>query len=48
VRALSGEDVALRGETVCLHGDGPRAVVFARRLREALREAGVEVEAFAR
>ena len=48
VRALSGEDVVLRGETVCLHGDGPRAVVFARRLREALREAGVEVEAFAR
>jgi UPF0271 protein len=48
VRALTGEEVALCGETVCLHGDGPRAVPFARRLREALEADGVDVKAFAR
>jgi UPF0271 protein len=31
------------GETICLHGDGPRAVEFARAVRDALREAGVDV-----
>lgn len=48
VRALTGEEVALYGETVCLHGDGPQAVAFARRLREALRGAGVELGSFTR
>lgn len=47
VRAITGVDISLRGETVCLHGDGIRAVAFARRLREALAEMGVEVKAFA-
>ena len=47
VRALTGQDIPLQGETVCLHGDGPRAVAFARRLRAVLREAGVAVRAFA-
>jgi UPF0271 protein len=46
VRAITGADISLRGETVCLHGDGIRAVAFARRLREALAEMGVEVKAF--
>jgi UPF0271 protein len=31
------------GETICLHGDGPRAVEFARAVRDALRAAGVDV-----
>ncbi len=48
VRAITGEDVLLRGETVCLHGDGPRADGFARLLREALAAAHVEVRAFPR
>ena len=46
VRAITGEDVLLRGGTVCLHGDGVRAVEFARRLREALTAMSVEVKAF--
>ncbi|MFM9080194.1 MAG: 5-oxoprolinase subunit PxpA [Opitutaceae bacterium] len=47
VRAITGEEIILRGETVCLHGDGVRAVAFAGRLREALAARGVEVRAFA-
>jgi 5-oxoprolinase (ATP-hydrolysing) subunit A len=34
------------GETICLHGDGPHALEFARRIRSALAEAGVEVRPF--
>jgi UPF0271 protein len=46
VRAASGADVAIRADTVCLHGDGAHAVEFARRLRTELSAAGIAVEAF--
>jgi UPF0271 protein len=46
VRALDGRDVAIRAETVCVHGDGPNPVEFARRLRADLMAAGVDVAAF--
>ena len=45
VRAQSGEDVAIRADTVCIHGDGAHASQFARRLRAALEAAAVTVQA---
>jgi 5-oxoprolinase (ATP-hydrolysing) subunit A len=33
------------GETICLHGDGPHALVFARAIRTALENADVTVAA---
>ena len=45
VSAIGGEPVRLRIDTVCLHGDGPQAVVFARQLRAALARAGIVVRA---
>jgi UPF0271 protein len=33
VRSIDGVDVAIRADTVCLHGDGPYAVEFAKALR---------------
>ncbi|RQS64224.1 LamB/YcsF family protein [Burkholderia sp. Bp8963] len=45
VRAVSGEWVALNAQTVCLHGDGPHALAFARRIRAALDAAGIDVVA---
>lgn len=45
VTGVSGHDVPVAAQTVCVHGDGPRAVAFARRLREGLLEAGVEIRA---
>ncbi|MFC4182115.1 LamB/YcsF family protein [Saccharococcus thermophilus] len=43
VRTLQGIDVAIEAETVCIHGDGRKAVLFAKRLYEALRKEGVDV-----
>ena len=45
VRSQQGPDVALRADTVCLHGDGPQALAFAQRLHGALRAAGVQLQA---
>ena len=45
VRAADGADVAVRADTLCLHGDGPEAVALARRLRTELEAAGIAVRA---
>ncbi len=47
VRATDGTDVGIRADTVCLHGDGAHPVEFARRLRQELTAAGIELKAFA-
>ena len=43
VRSVEGRDVDVRGETVCVHGDTPGAVEFARELRTELERAGVRI-----
>lgn len=44
VTAVGGERVPIDAGTLCLHGDGPKAVAFARTIRSALREAWIAVE----
>jgi UPF0271 protein len=43
VISSAGRAVQVRVDTICLHGDGPHAVVFARYIRESLATAGVNV-----
>lgn len=45
LRAADGSRVDVEADTVCIHGDGPRAVEFARALRSELARAGVELRA---
>jgi len=45
VRSVEGVDVDVRAETVCLHGDTPGAVSFARTLTARLEKEGVSVRA---
>lgn len=43
--AVDGSVLAVRADTVCIHGDKPTAVPFVRALRRALAAASVEVKA---
>jgi UPF0271 protein len=45
VRSVEDQDVDVRAETICLHGDTPGAVEFARNLQLELREQGVAISA---
>jgi 5-oxoprolinase (ATP-hydrolysing) subunit A len=45
VRSVDGKDVEVRAETICLHGDNPEAVDFARALRLQLEKEGVALRA---
>ncbi|MEO7287561.1 MAG: 5-oxoprolinase subunit PxpA [Jatrophihabitantaceae bacterium] len=44
--AVDGTVLAIHAGTICVHGDNPQAVSIARRVRQALAEAGVEVARF--
>ena len=45
VTSLSGKRVAVAADTLCLHGDQPGAVSFAKALRKTFAEKGITVEA---
>ena len=47
VPTLTDAEVAVAAESVCIHGDTPRAVVMARAVRSSLEVAGVEIRPFA-
>lgn len=43
VQTAAGKEIAIEADTLCIHGDGPRAVEIATAVREALAAAGVAV-----
>jgi 5-oxoprolinase (ATP-hydrolysing) subunit A len=45
VTSIGGADVVVRADTLCIHGDEPNAVEFARRIRAALDADGVRIAA---
>lgn len=43
VTAVDGSHVALKAETLCIHGDQPNATVFAKAIRAACQGAGIAI-----
>lgn len=41
--AINGQEIPIRADTICLHSDTPGAVELARKIRERMEAAGVEV-----
>lgn len=46
VTSASGRKIPINADSVCVHGDGEKAFVFAKSLRKALEESGINVCAF--
>lgn len=46
VTAITGNDIPVTADSVCIHGDSPSAVSFARRIVTALKKDGIEIRAF--
>jgi UPF0271 protein len=45
VTSLSGKPVPVAADTLCLHGDQPGAVHFAKELRKVFRERNISIVA---
>src|ERR1700679_3658166 len=48
VVSVTGKVIKMRTDTICIHGDTPGAVDIARGVRQALKDAGIEVAPFKR
>jgi UPF0271 protein len=45
VTAATGEKVALKTETICIHGDGKNALEFAKLINGELKRCGIQITA---
>ncbi|WP_191561516.1 LamB/YcsF family protein [Metabacillus idriensis] len=43
VTALSGKDILINADTICIHGDGAHALEFAKYISGALKDAGIRI-----
>lgn len=43
VTAIDGTEIPIKADSVCLHGDGRKAVLFAKKLFEAFVKEGIEI-----
>jgi len=43
VESRTGEDIKMRADTICVHGDSPDALEHVVQLSKALKEAGIEI-----
>lgn len=41
VTAVTGKEIPVRADSVCVHGDGAKAVMFAEKIRAELEAAGI-------
>ncbi|MFC3884622.1 5-oxoprolinase subunit PxpA [Bacillus songklensis] len=46
VLSEQGADVEIQADTVCIHGDGPHALNFARHIREEFMKEGITVQSY--
>ena len=43
VTAVTGRDIPVRADSICIHGDGEHALAFAKKIREALISSGIRL-----
>jgi UPF0271 protein len=43
VTSRTGTQIPIKCETICIHGDGPHALVFARSIRRTLEQNGIAI-----
>ena len=40
---MDGTDIELHAQSVCVHGDGAKALEFVKKIREAFAAEGIEI-----
>ena len=46
VTAITGKEVAIQGDTLCVHGDGAKALAFVERIRKEFEAEGIQIRNF--
>ncbi|MEN9298954.1 MAG: hypothetical protein RLZZ429_1267 [Bacteroidota bacterium] len=48
VMSLQGKKISLKADTICIHGDGEHAVVFAQQVHQLLKNHHITIQSFNR
>ena len=43
VEAITGKEIEVEADSICVHGDSPSALSFVRQIRRALKENGIQI-----
>jgi UPF0271 protein len=43
VTAINGEEISIKADSICVHGDNPEALNFVKKIREELEKEGITV-----
>lgn len=43
VMAITGKDIPIEADSICVHGDGAKALAFVEQIRRTLSEEGIEI-----
>lgn len=43
VESIEGKDIDIKADSICVHGDNPKAVEFVNKIRETLISEGIEI-----
>ena len=44
VESINGNDIAIKADSICVHGDNPKALEFVKNIRETLIAEAVEIK----
>ena len=44
VESINGNDISIKADSICVHGDNPKALEFVKNIRETLVAEGVEIK----
>lgn len=43
VKAVTGKDINIQADSICVHGDGEKALLFVEKIRAGLAEVGIRI-----
>ncbi|MCY6485123.1 LamB/YcsF family protein [Clostridium aestuarii] len=45
VTSIDGNDIDIKADTICIHGDGTKALEFAKKIKQDIQKQGIKIEA---
>ena len=46
VTAFTGKEIEIQGDTLCVHGDGAKALAFVERIKKEFQQEGIQIRNF--
>ena len=43
VTSINGKELDIKGDTLCVHGDGPKALAFVKKIRDTFEKEGIAI-----